>query len=327
MSQLSLDKPISHLESVKNLQDRHPVFLLVADDGSHIVIKQESTNDAESLRRNQLAMQMASRQSRSVILTAPEVQTLNAYVSRRHYIAAYRPESPVPPDVVVLQGFLRRGGTWFKMIEAKGLVNLSGIARQVLDGDKSGARAMAKAFNSAGGMEALGKIVGADMFNNNADRFLPNVPGKTFVRKSDGSEHAFSTKALANVGNVMAATTDGKLKAIGLDSWDPSNEYVGDMNRPARADEWFGALLAPSRAANRLAFAKDICDDLNLLLGPRNRRFDFLQQTRLDSDAPQRLVKGMEAITKKLIAKLEASIKRPNAPAGLQSRLNILLGR
>jgi hypothetical protein len=324
MPQLSLNQPIDDVESVKNLQVGHPVFLLVAEDGSHLVVKQESTTDAENLRRVQLAMQLASPQARSVILTADEVQVLKSFVDLRRMMARHGDAGPVGNDVNALATYLRMGGTWFKMNEAKGLINLGAVARQVLEGDKSGARAMAKALNASGGLEALGKIVGADLFNANGDRFTPAGGGKSIVQTSMG-QHTFNVKTVANSGNVMAALNDGKLKVIGLDSWDPYSEQITDMSGNAGGD-WIGGLLAPDMKAERLKYAQDICDDLNLMLGPRNRRFSFLQQTRLNPDAPQRIVKGMESITKKLIAKMEASIKRPQAPAGLASRLKKLRG-
>jgi hypothetical protein len=325
MPQLSLDRPIDGVESVKGLHAGHPVFLLVGSDASHLVIKQEDTLDAENLRRNQLAMQLASPQARAVILSADEVRALKGYVELRRMLKRHGGADVVGTDTNALARYLKSGGTWFKMKEAKGLVNLSGVARQVLEGDKTGARALAKAFNASGGLEALGKIIGADLFNSNGDRFSPSGGGKVFV-KTSVQEHGFPTKALVNIGNVMASTSGGRLKAIGLDSWDPGSVVQADMTEKVAKLDWLGAMLAPNEKAKRLTYANDICDDLNTLLGPRNRRFAFLQQTRLDADAPQRIVKGMEQVTQALISKLQSSMKRPNAPGGLESRLKLLRG-
>jgi hypothetical protein len=326
MAQLSISQPIDDLSAVKALQTGHPVYLLVADDDSHLVIKKESTQDMQNLRRNQLAMRIASPQSRSEILDQNELDTLKNFIAFQRLHARWG-GGTVSADVAALARDLAAGGTWFKMQEAKGLLNLAGVARQVLQGDKSGSRALAKALNQSGGLEALGRIVGADLFNHNGDRFLPDYGVKTFIR-TDTGEHSFDCKALVNVGNVMAAISHGKLTAIGLDSWDPSDisAQESDMNRVVSKTSWLGGLLAPDRKADRLRFATDICHDLNLLLGERNRRFKFLQQTRLGSDAPQRVATGMEWIRKRLIDKLEASIKRPNPAAGLASRLQILRG-
>jgi hypothetical protein len=325
MPKLSLDVPIESLESIKALQSGHPVYLLVAEDQSHLVIKMEKTRDAENLRRNQLAMQIASPASRSVILSANELDTLKNFVRFWKMQVKHGVSDALPDDVKALAKDLAAGGTWFKMREARGLTNLASIARQTLEGDKSGARALAKALNASGGLEALGRIVGADLFNQNGDRFVFGYATKTAITTENG-EVLFDCQALINVGNVMAAISDGKLRTIGLDSWDPGSEGSSetDMNKAVTAANWFGALLAPSRKSDRVTYGEAIASDLNQLLGPRNRRFSFLQQTRLDSDAGKRIADGMESIRKRLIERLEASLKRPNPAQGLQSRLDIL---
>jgi hypothetical protein len=325
MPQLSLNQPIGHFESVKVLQSGHPVFLLVADDGSHLVIKYETTSDAENLRRNQLAMQLASPQSRAVILTVDELHALKGFVDVRKLLCRQGVGDAPSEDTKMLGRYLRMPGTWYKMNEAKGLVSLAGVARQVLEGDKTGARAFAKALNAGGGLEALGKIIGADLFNGNGDRFTP-MGGGVVIVKTAAQDHALDAKALVNVGNVMAAVSGGKLRAIGLDSWDPYTMQEKDMGQAVNVNGWSGAILGPKEKGKRLTYATHIADDLNMLLGPRNRRFAFLQQTRLDPDAPQRIVNGMESVTRALISKVQASMKRPNAPAGLESRLKILRG-
>lgn len=320
MSQLSLDKPIWGIDAVKNLQTGHPVFLIVGYDGSHLVVKKESTLDQNNLRRNQLAMQIASPQSRSVVLTSQEVFALSQSVSNAKANAIiYR--HAVSPDVTDLDRYLATPGTWFKMKEVKGLFNLAGAAKDLQDGDKSGVRAMAKALNNSGGLEALGKIVGADMFNNNGDRFTWKGAGVVWI----GTEK-LELSALVNPGNVMGALSGGQLTMIGLDSWDPNGTAQADMGKDVDNSEWLGAILAPDQGSARAEFAKQIAADLETVLGPRNRRFDFLQQTRLNPDAAKRIVKGMESITKKLIARLEASQKRVGAPAGIASRLKVLRG-
>lgn len=318
MAQLSLDKPIWGIESIKALHQGHPVFLIVGYDDSHLVVKKETTFDKDNLRRNQLSMQIASPQSRSVILTNDEVWALKSAVSLiKSYAIIFR--TPVPADVTFLEQLLGSGGTWFKMKEAKGIINLEGAVKQLQQGNKTGVRALSKALNGSGGLEALGKIVGADMFNNNTDRFNWKGGGPVVI----GSE-TVQMRSLINAGNVMAAMSGGSLTMIGLDSWDPWGADEGDMNANVSHNNWLGTILAPSKGGPRLEFARLIVDDLNELLGPRKRRFDFLQKTRLNPDAPQRIVKGMESITKKLVAKLEASQKRPGAPAGIASRLSVL---
>lgn len=327
MPTLSLDHPIDEtFVTVKAFDPGHPVYLLVAEDDSHIVIKKESTQDADNLRRNQLAMQLASPQARSVILGPAELLALKRYIDFQKMHARWG-GSTLSADVKGLNKDLAASGTWFKMREAKGFTNLKTVARLALQGDKSGARELAKALNRSGGLEALGRIVGADLFNQNGDRFLPDYATPTII-DTGNTEHVFKCKALVNVGNVMAALCDGRLAVIGLDSWDPAGEHLDEakLTKAVSRTSWNGALLAPDKKSQRLKFAEDICHDLELLMGPRNRRFGFLQQTRLDSNAPSRVVAGMESIRKRLIDRLVASMKRPNAPAGLSSRLAILRG-
>jgi hypothetical protein len=324
MAILALDKPIASVTGVKNLKDGHPVFLIVGADDSHLVVKQESTTDTANLRRNFLVMGMASPKARAVILTPGEVDELRAPVRKR--IAFKRKGGPdLTADESTLQKYLGQGGTWFKMLEAEGYTDLERVARQFLEGDKTGVRARATALNNSGGLESLGKIVAADLFNNNNDRFMPKTPGKIYV-KANGGETEFSVKSLANIGNVMAALSGSKLKVIGLDSWDPYQELVSNLN-VAPGGDWLGGLLAPHKESARLDFAVDIRDDLNLLLGTRNRSFDFLQQTRLNPDAAQRIAKGMNTMRKLLIDRMVRSLKQPNPPAGLAARLTVVRGK
>jgi hypothetical protein len=324
MATLSLDKAISSVSAVQNLQNGHPVFLLVADDASHLVIKQESTTDTQNLKHNLTTMAMASPKARSVILTQPEVNVLKVYIAHKGYMINTHNGPPFTGDENTLNTYLSQVGTWFKMKEAVGYTDLGRVASQLLNGDKSGVRKLANALNDSNGLEALGKIVAADLFNNNNDRFALNMAGPIYVRQGN-ADVRFNMQVLVNIGNVMAATSGSKLRLIGLDSWDPSAEGINDMNADPTPD-WTGRLLAPDKEVERLNFATAICGDLEMLLGTRNRRFDFLQQTRLNKDADKRIAKGMNKMRAILVAAMVRTLKRGRAPAGITSRLAIVRG-
>jgi hypothetical protein len=135
----------------------------------------------------------------------------------------------------------------------------------------------------------------------------------------------FDCKAIVNPGNVLAAMAGGKLQMVGLDSWDPHGDSNSRMDRAVEYD-WLGHLLAPAKAAERLTFARHVVDDLNALMGPRKRRLGFLQKTRLNSDAPQRIVAGMDKMSKLLLRKLDATMKQQLPVFGAFSRRKVLQG-
>jgi hypothetical protein len=230
-------------------------------------------------------------------------------------------------------------GTWIKMHQAPGIMDLNGAIQALINNqDKTGVRQIAKALNNSGGFETLGQIVAADLYNHNSDRFIPSSLGwGAAANDRIGQQNGKFTKfqALGNVGNVLITIKSKTASPIGLDSFDPNSDYA-DVSKTIEALEqqnvypWLGRFLAKDRANDRQTFAQEIYDDLESALGPRKRaglaKVFNMSDKRLKSDGAKRILAGMETGTKKLREKLTLLVRRApmNSAPGLQSRLNII---
>ena len=199
------------------------------------------------------------------------------------------------------------------------------------DNDKTKIRQIAAALNAPKGLERLGEIAATDLFNGTSDRFVPyNKDSELAPWHRKNSTIEYGVKTLNNVDNVLLALEGRNLRPIGLDAFDPSSAYRDQVqplkdiesNEPAK---WPGRMLAANKVAERMAFARDIVEDLETLLGPRNRKLPFTNTHRLDSDAARRIYKGMDSGTTKIkeqLRKYLQSNKRQNdlVPRGVIDR-------
>lgn len=228
------------------------------------------------------------------------------------------------PDVTSLRQDMLMHGTWFKMAKAEELFHL-GKAMETLKSkqDKSGVRAVAEALNRSGGLESLGQIVAIDAYNHNTDRFMPCFPDEPRISKE--------WLVLVNSGNVIFALDHELHKPIGLDSYESGSAFR-DIDKtieelePNSMEPWRGRILAKDKLEWRKKYAKDIVADLEKAMGPRNRKFAMFasQWKRLNSNAADRIVKGMHSATSALVLKLKGMALKPNCPAGVASRLKLI---
>jgi hypothetical protein len=342
MPTLNVYHPIDYIDpfdtTVTQLVQGHPVFLLAAEDGSKLVIKQEHALDAgKALSHNLEVMAMVSPTTDgSRVLLPKEVDALH-YVVKSSEVLAPLLRRVEQEGIVQLRLCLLAPNPWFKMPAAERLMSLEEASAQLrAQANKHGVRAIAKSLNANGGFERLGEIVAVDLYNHNLDRFdWSHLCGK----KSRGLRYPWSTNkydrflTIANVGNVLVALEAGETKPVGLDSYDPRSLFrspdtpVEKVEKGLCVDQppWGGRLLAITEGARqRKAFAKDILADLNVTLGERDRSFCMFSKKRLDDDGDKRIVKGMEKATTLLIQMLQAKCSATNAPPGLASRLEIL---
>ncbi len=161
--------------------------------------------------------------------------------------------------------------------------------------DKSGVRAFVRALNAPGGFETLGKVIAADLVNDNRDRFAldggwsPKIGGRTF---------AF--KALVNPGNVfIKIASHGASSISGLDFIEPGRVQNKDINLPLKDDHSIHHLSAKEIRAK---LAADVVADLELLVNPKRGRFSF---NKLDSNAAKRLQAGMVEGAQLIAAELD----------------------
>ena len=181
---------------------------------------------------------------------------------------------------------------------------------------------MAEAVKTTGGLETLGEVIAADLFNANNDRFAYDGQG------SKNPNLPVRFLAIWNEGNVLIAIDgNGRGRPIGLDSFDPTSNPVYPHNKViTAADNWPGMMLATNQANQRRTFAGNVIHDLELALGPRNRKVLFGSTTRLGKNRKNRLLAGLDRGT----ARIKTTLQRqrnapgPNLPVSVSSRMTLL---
>lgn len=320
MAHFGLTKAIDahYLSGLVNLSPNRPVFLLTATDGSHVVIKQEvqvHAGDAQNMKFALKAVKTVSPAAAGKSLTQGEIQVLQDHVDIHEYIANATMRA-LDPDTAYLKQLLINGGLWFKMDKAEGITNIEAAKVKAAAGDKSGVRAIAAALSAPDGLEALGRIIAADLWSGNNDRFAPSGSDKPGYRVCQNPE------------NVLLSI-QGTLKPIGLDAYEAMGayrNYNSNIEDIEGIDTWGGRLLAHTERAALKDFCRKAVADIEDTLGPRNRRgLGVLgRKSRLPADAATRLQHGIISGALPIRAKMRQLAGKPGAPAGLINRLTIL---
>jgi hypothetical protein len=186
--------------------------------------------------------------------------------------------------------------------------------------DKSGMKLFEDGLKAPDGIEQLGRIIAADLFIGNQDRFNP-AEGST--RQYGGKKLNF--KALKNIANIflLGDKNGQKMAFSGHDFFDPGNGYRNvDMSlsdiKEGYGEDWIGEIMCNKKT--RKVFAKDVVADLETLLCPNRKRLS--PRTKLGGKAVQRLengmVDGMRLIVQQLGQKYNS--KGGKWPAGVQQR-------
>ncbi len=320
MAHFGLTKPIDahYLSGLANMSPNRPVFVLTATDGSHVVIKQEVEvhgNDGQNMKFALKAVKTVSPSAAGKTLTQAEIQVLLDHVDVHEYIAGATLRT-LDADTAYLKQLLAAGGLWFKMDKAEGVISIEAAKAKATAGDKSGVRAIAAALSAPDGLEALGRIIAADLWSGNNDRFAPSGSDKPGYR------------VCQNPGNVLLSI-QGTLKPIGLDAYEAMGayrNYNSNIEDIEGIDTWGGRLLADTERVALKDFCRKAVADIEDTLGPRNRRgLGLLGRTsRLPANAANRLQHGVIAGALPIKAKMRHLAAKPNAPAGLINRLTIL---
>jgi len=257
------------------LADARPIYLLVGTDGSQVVIKSEITfkdHDKDNLHYANLAMHRVSPAFLAEVCVPFEVEVLRSLVGM--YIAlANITFTPVPTEIDHLDESLQNGGVWFKMSKAEGVRDLGTAMKEQSDHqDKSGVRQIAAALRG-GGLETLGKIIAADLFNGNIDRFNPYFTDKFGQEqqvgdKIPGTDPQKQFAVLLNIGNVLFSMQQDKSRPVGLDPydrqghWRKMNKTIQKLKKNSLSGEdWPGHHLKnnPQETQWRARFAGSDC--------------------------------------------------------------------
>jgi hypothetical protein len=299
--------------------EQRPVFLVTGVDGSEIVIKNEGVifadRDPKNLKVALKTMQQVSPEARGKLLSQIEVDVITDYVELEEEIARLTFRQ-VSACMAYLRTIVDSGGMWFKMAKARGILDMKKAAEQLAAGDKSGVRAIAESLCAPDGLEALGRIIAADFWSGNNDRFAP------FGATAEGMS------VLQNAGNVIIAIqgVNQLRKPIGLDAYEAMGAFRHVHMDPTdyeNADEkWAGRLLADNQRTALRRFCDAAIEDMETVLGPRNRKF-IGRRSRLPRNAAQRLMAGIINGAQPIKTKMRLMAAKPGAPAGLARRLQL----
>lgn len=302
---LSIKKPLKadDIYGASELAPGHPVYKLegwgdgVSNKIDAIVIKVESGN-SRNVQLATMTMNMVDRNSTQLVLTPQEVAELKTWAT-----TADCPDLATFRTAQAITMALAQPGSWLKM-NLKQLVTLDdAVNNRVNNNDKADVRVIARALKGSGGLEKLGEIIAADLFNGSNDRFA--FPPQA---AQDGKYPGIPLKVIQNVGNVFVACNgNGSGKPIGLDNFDPFGQQrhvdgAQAQHMDLSINSWGGNLLTKSFPTQREAFVKGVIEDLEALLGggSRNRKTPFGSQARLGTGRKRRLIKGIESGAKKM---------------------------
>ncbi len=330
---LNMPIPTQSIQSIRQLAEGHPVFLVNIENGC-FVVKAEDTQVNRNLKDQLEIMNVIDPNAFTRVLTKPELMGLRDWVrqngdsleeTRNGYMldklsGALRPPMPPPMRGAAIQRM--QESVWIVMHAKANLKDLEGAGKKRQEGDKTEVREIAKALNEPGTLEKLGEIIAADAFNGNQDRVNFEGHGKRW--EENGQK--FSLECIQNPGNFFVAQQGGKSTVFGLDSFDPTNQFK-DLDTFAKASDGFnypGTVLRQDAGPARQALAQKIVNDMEMILGPRNRKIIFASTKRLPQDATARLVRGMQSGALKILNHLKSKYRgRPQSQA-FQERLRAL---
>ncbi|MEZ0227761.1 MAG: hypothetical protein ACAI25_03995 [Planctomycetota bacterium] len=310
------------------------VFLLVGPADEKLVIKTDANISDAGVKSANTVVKAIDKNVKVKVLDAAEKKALVDWVTdweaeeawfKKEMGKEYRADEKDAVESLKFSVNYKGPEPWFKMAALE-LKDLDGALKKRLDGDKSEMKAFIKTLTAKGGLEKLGQVIAADMFNGNTDRFLPVWAfgvGQAGAGKTIGKKH-FAFKTLVNLGNVFIASTKAGLEVSALDFVDPGSQFK-DITQPLAAAEatakypWTGKALSDKKL--REAFAADIAADLELVVNPKKSKLSPF--TKLGKDAASRLSAGMVTGAQAIKKKLEAKYKAPMA-AGIKERYDLM---
>ncbi len=313
----------AEIYTIQKISDGHPVYLLEGFDDmpqDTLVVKLEGGQAPAAVAANVKIMNVIDKSAKQKVLTPTEVQEL------RNWAGFFVHNAPV--DVTAARAFaadLVQPGTWVKM-GTKRLTTLDSAMTARLAGDKADVRLIARALKRNGGLEKLGSILVADLFNGSSDRFVYPGPGMPVPFATGAFQH------LQNIGNVFVSCDQNNLvRPIGLDGFDPYSDFKNpgmtvNAQEHGSVDQWPGRLLASTQGPARRQFATGCVADLETVLGPRNRKIRFASKLRLGGNAGHRIAAGMDQginVLKQKMLAWRANPAKPMPPV-MTSRMQVL---
>ncbi|MEI8298168.1 MAG: hypothetical protein WCH32_09100 [Pseudomonadota bacterium] len=317
------------IQRIKQLSQGHPVFLLSMANGDQCVIKADGANRTAHLSAPIEIMNAVDPHAPSRVLSKTEMLGIRGWVmghaadleEQPGYLMSELASGLRPP----LPGQGPQYSKVFIVMEAK--AQLTDLQAEGLKGlgqdgdgnitvrDKSGVKSLQQVFKQPGVLEKLGEVLAVDAFNGNQDRINFEGAGKPWPG-------AGSLKCIQNPGNIFIGEGGGRLTVLGLDVFDPTNQFKDMNNFPEPDFAYPGRILRADAAARRVKLAQDVVADFETILGPRNRTFAFQKQTRMPTDACPRIVRGMESGGTKILNFLKQKFAGGGLGLGVVKRVD-----
>lgn len=327
---LSLNNPINDIEIADVQVIRSgTVYKLIGHSGEVLVLKVESSFavNNQQLKHAKFAMKTVDSKAGKVkALAASEIQALKDWVDFMKRVTNDFADNMIN-NFSAGQATLDLSRVldlplWYKMpladltdadklLEARLGVGSGGQP------DKSVMQLFLDGLKSDGGLEQIGKIIAADMYIGNSDRFNPN----------EGSEKHYGNKKInfkcvKNPGNVfmIGKNTQQRIAFSGHDFLDPNSGYRNyDMSlsevKSSYDEEWLGYTLCNKN--ERKKFAKNIIHDLETILTPNRKSFSPFR--KLGDQAYKRVENGMLQGMRDIVNALNGP-KLKSQPKGVQER-------
>jgi hypothetical protein len=308
------------------------VYLLSGHANEKLVVKVESGNvDKQMLKHNRLAMRAVDPKAggNAKPLKKAEVDALKDWAEFMKRVTSDFADNKIDnfgsgAAAKDLASCLEMFATnlWYKMPAA----DLTGAdklleARLGAGGnapDKGIMKQFADGLNADGGLEQLGRIVAADMYIGNQDRFNPtNGSQKDFGGKQ------LKFKVLMNPGNLfmVGKKTQQRISVSGHDFIDPNSGFryydrnIDDISRDYN-QAWLGETLCHS--SSRKKFADHIVHDLEVILTPNRKSYSPFR--KLESNAAKRIERGMKDGMKLIVKAIDDKHGRGQMPQGVKQR-------
>lgn len=307
------------------------VYLLTGHGGEKLVVKVEANVfQKQTLTHHRAAMKAVDKiGGNTKSLKDSEKKALGDYVAFMERITSGFAEDKIcvfdaGPAAKDLKEALHdfQGGVWYKMPCA----DLTGAdklleARMGVGGnapDKGVMIQLADGLNADGGLEQLGRIIAADMYIGNTDRFMP-----TGGCKKDFGGKSLKFKTLVNPGNlfVVGKNTQQRISVSGHDFIDPNSGFknysmsLADVKEGYNT-EWPGYYMCS--ASKRKKFASDVVDDLETILTPNRKAFSPFR--KLDRNAAKRIERGMVDGMRLILKSLDSGYTKQALPVGVTQR-------
>jgi hypothetical protein len=324
---ISRPVPTHAIESVTQLADGHPVFLVRLQNGA-FVLKAEDSSSNRQVADPASIMNAVDPRAQSRVLKKDEIMRIRDWVAGHpqdveeqnagdllgRLRGALRPPMPMAG---IPGGMMPQQNNVIVIMQAKqNLQNLEAAGTAALGGDKTAVKRLATALNQPGGLEKLGEILAADAFTGNQDRVNFEGAGKMW----NGAQ----LQCLQNPGNVFVGDEQGRPTVLGLDTFDPTNQFSRMEDWQDASDGFFypGQLLRNDAGNRRAEVIQKVVADIETILGRRNRKIPGARKSRLPADAAQRIDRGMMNGAAKILAHL----RQQYAPRGIHTTGSIPQG-